>query len=585
MNVLMITEKDAANASLGRIAEAFLLHGDDVRIFAAYFDQKVLSYFPAEISRKRVKEITTDEIDWCDIIVCSTLVSIYVPICVFMAHKPIFTHNYLMNRQINWGGDYCFAPTQATVASDYDEYLNYSYIGIGEPKYDKKEIKINNENRFLFIDSGHYPFSMQGKKELAKTLLGICSKYPNYELVIKPRFLPGDKVITHRNSIHLYDIIKSEADGAIPENLRMLDHHEDLRELIDSCSTVICMYTTAFVGAIVANKGLIVLENLPTTDVYDIRHKTYMRNRENMVNSGALIDYRNVEKLLPDGARGNSEYLDFLLAEREDVANKIVEVCFYAWEKYYSKGLFPHFDDCVYGNYRESCYEDKSTSWDEIVTKRCYDYILLKSLILIDFHVNAKLDISYVLEAADKCKNSRGLVEESKFRGFLENVNDIRDTCIIKNKDILMKDMIDAGVFLNACYLQKKYDEIENFQYKELSAYDMYMGFIAFEEYGDFEFAKNSLLSYFKKCSDREYIIEISDMQNNKFKAYEILLNILLENGELLLAEKYLKKLTSFYKSSYFTDLQEEPTEVGQKKHFDFIRNIGKRVCKADEEY
>lgn len=577
LRVVLISEKDAANISLGKISTAFIKNGDSIRLYATYLDDRVLIYFDKSIPRFSIKELTQAEIDLCDIIVCATLASTYIPENVFFAHKPIFTHNYLMNRQINWGGDICFAPTQATVASDYDEFLNYSYISIGEPKYDGQEYLISDKKRFLFIDSGHYPFSYEGKNELAKTLVHICEKYPDYELWIKPRFLPGDKVITHRNDIHLYDIIRQVTDGNIPSNMVMLDYHEDLRKLINESRTVICMYTTAFVGAVVAGKGLIVLENLKSKDVYDIRHKTYMRNRENIVPSGALINYHEVDRLLPDGAKGTEEYLDFLLEEKDHVAEKIVEVCHYLYAEYYSKGLFPIHCDSTYKRYKTDYVVDEGMTWEKQVTLRCYDYILLKSLILIDFHVDSKLDVSYVLQKAHECIGEDGLIHKKTFRKFLANVNDYRDKCIIVNRDILLRDNIDAGVLLNAYYLQKKFDEIRNFPLQTIAAYDMYRAYVAVDtEEDDYEIiAKNCLLRYFEKCIDREYNLEISDMSNNKFRAYITLIDILKKENGVEKVDYYLEKLKDYYMRSYLINSMEEVvTDPLQKSRLEYIRNI-----------
>lgn len=581
----MISEKDAANVSLGRIASAFINNGDEVKLYATYPDDKILKYFDQSILRFGIKELTQEAIDWCDIIMCSTLASIYIPESVFFAHKPIFTHNYLMNRQINWGGDICFAPTRATVASDYDEFLNYSYIGIGEPKYDGEEYLNSDNQRFLFIDSGHYPFSYEGKRELAKTLVHICEKYPDYELWIKPRFLPGDKVITHRNNIHLYDIIRQVTNGNVPSNMVMMDYHEDLKKLIDESKTVICMYTTAFVGAVVAGKGLVVLENLKTTDVYDIRHKTYMRNRENIVRSGALIDYHEVDQLLPEGAKAADDYLDFLLEEKDHVAEKIVEVCYYLYSEFYSKGLFPIHCDSTYKRYKTDYLVDEDMTWEKQVSMRCHDYILLKSLILIDFHVNSKLDVSYILHKADECIGDDGLIHEETFRSFLANVNDFRDNCIIINKEILLRDDIDAGILLNAYYLQKKYNEIRDFPLKTIAAYDMYRAYVAIDtkEDGYEVMARDCLLRYFGKCIDREYHLEISDMTNNKFRAYITLLDILKKENDTEKIRYFLDKLKEYYLKSYLIDSMEKAvTDPLQKSRVEYIKNTEEWMTKVE---
>lgn len=574
MKILMITEKDAANASLAYIAQAFEARGNEVMIYAPYCDAGVLRCFDAAIPKLPIEKLTEKEIAWCDLIFCSTLSSIYLPSIVFTAKKPIFTHNYLMNRQINWGGDICFAPTRNTVASDYDEYMNYSYIGIGDPKYDYTEKAESSDRRFLFIDSGHYPFSMEGKKKLAGILIDICRKYPDRKLWIKPRFLPGDKVTTHRNAIHLYDVIRNESSGNIPKNMVLLNYHEDLMKLIRQSTTVICMYTTAFVGAVVAGRGLIILDNLPTVDVYDIRHKTYMRARENMVASGALVDYRNVEQLLPDGVKGTDKYLDSLLEEKENVAEKICETCEYFWKEYYSKNKFPQKCDSTYQNYKNDDMPDQDMTWERKISQRFHDYILFKSLILIDFHVKEKLNIRYVLERIKEYSDKDGIIQEDTFSNFLENVNHIRDICLIKNREILLRDKIDSGILLNAYYLQKRFDEIRKFPVTEIAAYDLFRAFVAFDE-NDISLAKEHFIRYFNQSMEREYNLEISDMPNNKFKAFEILIGILCQENDVKGVQYYYHALLNYYSELYASSETEIASyDLMQKKRYDFICKI-----------
>lgn len=579
MNIVMITEKDAANTSLACIANKFYEHGDAVAVFAPFYNEQVLRWFDRRINIYHIEQLTKEFIDSCDFVFCSCLSSIYLPIYVFSAKKPIFTHNYLMNRQISWGGDVCFVPSVATTASDYDGYLTYSYIGIGDPKYDNQTSIVTKNKRFLFIDSGHYPFSVEGKRELSKTLLHICDKYPDYELWIKPRFLPGDRVVTHKNNIYLYDVIMDEAKGKIPSNLVMMNYHEDLMKLINESTTIICMYTTAYVGAIVAGKGLIVLENLKSTDIYDIRENTYMRNRENMIGSGALVDYKDVDKLLPDGIKSDERYLNYLLEERSNVAEKICETCTWMVDHFYSQNRFPVQFNSTYKEYMDVVEADANMTWEKYISRRYHDYILFKSLILIDFHVKSKLDIAYILNRAKAYNGDDGIIRESEFEKFLSEANSIRDNCLIQNASTLLEDRIDAGILLNALYLRKEYQKVKEFTIKDIAAYDYYRALVALEEgtKEETEFAEAALRRYFFKVSNRQFCLEISDMSNNRFSAFEKLIRILLEKNSDDF-DYYVKLLENYYKEVYFVeDLQVEPEDELQKQRYNFLIEVQKR--------
>jgi len=573
MKILMFSEKDAANISLGRIAYEFIEKGCSIRIFAPFYNDIILAYFPDSVPRFHIKDLNQSDIDWCDIIFCSTLDSIYLPIEVFKARKPIFTHNYLMNRQVNWGGDICFVPKREVVASDYDAYFSYAYVGIGEPKYDEKgshSLK-GNSNNILFIDSGHFPFSYKGKEELAKTLIHICNSYPDYQLIIKPRMLPGDKIVTHRNAIHIYDVIRKMCNGVIPKNLVMLKKNVDLMELINSACTVVCLYTTAFVGAVVAEKGLVILENYPSRDVYDIREKTFLRNRVNMIKSGALIDYREIDKFLPDGIKPNPTYINSLLDEKYSVAEKIVEVCTYMHERFYSKNRFPKLNNTIYKKYRDDFLEDYDMTWEKNISRRFYDYMVLKSLILIDFHVKAKLNISCVLDEINKTLNPDGLVDEEQFDYFLHNSTIIRDMCIINNRKQMLKDNIDAGILLNAYYHRGMHKEIEQFPLKNIAAYYLFRAFSIMEHEKNSDECKKYLIKYLKKSASRKYNIEISDMSDNKFKAYEMIITILEKNNEWKDVIFYNNHLKQLYFENYSVVMSDVPQNEIQRKRYDFI--------------
>ncbi len=579
MKILMITEKDAANVSLARIAEACILKGHEVVVYAPYYSDNVLMFFSVEIEKHPFSELTKEIMNDFDIIFASTLSVIFLNQKELLTiKKPIFTQNYLINKQVSWGGDICFVPSCKSVASEYDEYLHYSKVGIGEPKYDSKSHARAENKRFLFIDSGHYPFSKVGKQELAKTLVSICKEFPDYELWIKPRFLPGDKVITHRNSVHLYDVIRQVSNNNIPTNMIMLEEHRELQELIEESHTVICMYTTAFVGSYVAGKGLVVLENIPTDDVYDVRLKNFERIRENMEMSGALIDYRSVNDMLPEGVKCSEKYMNFLVDEREESAEKIAEVVEYLYENFYSKERFPEIEGYTYGNYKESMKPVENMTWDKLITIRRVNYILHRMLVLIDFHVKAKLDISLILQKMDNINLS-----DSELECISKKVYQYRDECIVANRDIMLQDDIDAGILLNAYYLLKQYSEIKNFPKKDIGAYHLFRAFVASEIEKDIPVVKSELEKYFEVSAGREFIKEISDMSNNKMKAYQMLISILVEEAQYEEAKVYLQDMEMAYKEMYLVSDYKEPiSDKIQGQRYTYIHWMNGKVNKKD---
>ncbi len=426
--------------------------------------------------------------------------------------------------------------------------MTFSRMGIGEPKYDSMMQKDADYKRFLFIDSGHYPFGLEGKRELAKTILNICRSFPDYELWIKPRFLPGDEVITHKNDLNIYDVIREEAQGEIPQNLVMLMEHKDLMDLIEQCCTVLCMYTTAFSGAYVAGKGLVVLDNIPSEDVYDVRRKVFDRVREIMLGSGAVIDYKRVNEVLPNGIKCTDDYFQYLLSEKENTADKICEVTEYLFDNFYSKQLFPKIHDCDYRDYKENIRVDDEMTWEKIIGNR-YGDVLLKNMIAgIYYNINATLDITII---TDCLKEGREMgITEAFFKQMRGRENEYRDKCIVQNRDVLLENEIDSGVLLQTYYVSKQYDEIINFPRQDIGAFHLFRGYVAYEQ-GKRQCAAAEFEKYLQLSLDRAYIKEVSDMPGYQFSALYLLIQSLAEESEMEKANDYLEKIKDLYSRNY----------------------------------
>ena len=92
MKILMITEKDAANVSLAKIAEAFLRRGHSIEIYAPYYEESVLKYFPEEIIKRPYETLTEEAVAFSDIVFASAVSGGFVEQKgVLLAKRPIFT--------------------------------------------------------------------------------------------------------------------------------------------------------------------------------------------------------------------------------------------------------------------------------------------------------------------------------------------------------------------------------------------------------------------------------------------------------------------------------------------------------------
>lgn len=212
---------------------------------------------------------------------------------------------------------------------------------------------------------------------LAETLLKICKTFPEYELVVKPRFLKDDKIVTHKNTLHLYDVIEEMAGDNFPDNLLLMPEYGNLAELIHYAKTVICMYTTAYIDAAVQNRNLIILDHLPNEENADLRIATHWNvAREIMSGSGCLVDYHNVCDYLPDGITCNQEHLKRHVYAFKNVDETIIQIIEYVWEHYLQKNAFPKISEYYFDTFEEQMQADSALTMEQLISMRKMNYLL-----------------------------------------------------------------------------------------------------------------------------------------------------------------------------------------------------------------
>ena len=87
----MITEKDSANVSLAKIANAFLKKSHEVIIYALYYEKSVLRFFDKRILRFPLDDLTEDMIHTFDIVFASSV-----------ANSGLINKNLLSLHKIIW---------------------------------------------------------------------------------------------------------------------------------------------------------------------------------------------------------------------------------------------------------------------------------------------------------------------------------------------------------------------------------------------------------------------------------------------------------------------------------------------------
>lgn len=537
----MISQKDSANFSLSLIARSFKKNGHSVDIYAPYLNYNVMRMFDEDIEIFDFNDLTMEVMEQYDILFSSVFsYNLLAEKKLLNVKKYIFTHDFLIHGELVNGGDFNFAPSLNNTMSEYTKELNFVKMGIGEPKFDSLNyIQQKESNKLLFIDSGHYPFGEKGKIELAKLLVSICEKFPNYQLVIKPRFLPTDEVFTHKNLVHLYDVISEVTNGAIPLNMELLHEHFDLEVLISESKTVICMYTTAYISALVANRGLIIVDDLPNEDTYDIRHKRFMQTRKGMVGTNALVHYTKVLDYLPEGIKSPTKHIKHELSQLANVSDKIVEVTEYIYHQYIIHNKFPENQWYEYENYKQTIGVRHDATWDTIISERYENTIKFRLLIDFDFRIAGKMNLDKITTYINGLKKS-GLISMEKFNTIYRNISELKSAVIIENAEVMMKDDIDFSILLDTYFTQRKYDEIKKIEYRQTAAYWYFRGRIALEE-KDWTLAKELLEAYLKVSLSRNYIKEKSDLDHYRTFAVFTLARLCIQEGNLKKAKEYVQ--------------------------------------------
>ncbi len=192
-------------------------------------------------------------------------------------------------------------------------------------------------------------------------------------------------------------------------------------------------------------------------------------------------------------------------------------------------------------------------------------------LSLIDYHINAPLNVESLFRRIEEIREG-AYHTDATFKKMIKNVYLYRDECIVENTEAMMADDIDSGILLNAFYNLKKYDEIINFSKKSIGAYYLFRAFVEYERKESAAVIED-LEQYMRLSLHRAYIKEISDMSNNRFKAFYILIKCLAENGKKQKAFYYLNEMKAYYEQLY-PKSSEIIEDCLQRQHYDCLHRV-----------
>lgn len=454
IRVLILVKRDASNLFIENIVREFIRRGYELAIFADFEDSGSIRMFAdMDVPIRPVSELTSELADMYDFIFCP--LQCLKDVLTF--NRYVFTY-YSMNPAIDplRGSDFTFTWGEEAPGS-FDGM--YSLMPVGNPKNDTPPTGAADSGRILFLDSGHFPFSDEGKTQVARMLLDICARFPDREVWVKPRWLPGTdlKTMTHPSATHLYDCVDRLCGGERPKNLTLLMEHLDLQELIDSSHCVITTCTTAYLDAALRGKGQLIVRGFENEDVFDARDWYFEDYYRLMEDTGCVVDVNDVCTHLPDGIICRPEHLQRTYCYTSGVSERIVSVMEDICLRFLRKGTWPRAGKYDYETFREEMKPEPMPSFAELRQRRMYCLLEgeppQRRFISrdIDWDGFASLQKKLLAEAAQ---------DGAGYRVLRERVAEEKMKYILSHASELGKSPIDRSYLYMALYSQGKLDEL-----------------------------------------------------------------------------------------------------------------------------
>lgn len=471
MNVLVIAARDSANFALVKIVKELERRGHKVYVYDKSLDTVNIRMFKKnDIKVHYFAQITDEVIDRCDVMFCHTT---YVGDNRIRKKLYTFFFNHIFVYGHENNSDFVF--TQCD--DPYNTFPNKVVMKVGSPKFDsehKNNIPAKDSRMILFIETGHFPFGKEGRLQVAKLILDICRKCPDYTVTVKPRFLPGDtKKLTRRNTDHIYQYIYELCQNSIPANLNLLYEHLALDELIYQSHSIVCYSSSAYLEASLSKRGVLYVDGIKSFDAIGDRQNKYWKAfNEFIADTNIVVPYGDALSYLPDGIVCSDMHLDKALYSKDNIAPKIVNVMEHIWENYLSRGLYPKIGSYEYDTYIDCMEPDFNITKKELVNNNKYD-ILVYDCQKVFQSIGANLSFNKIYEVIDEWKGNQKLAN-STINELREELANKINKHIVYNADLLLENKIDQAILIKAYYELYQYERIENMKTLYLLAEDAY---------------------------------------------------------------------------------------------------------------
>ena len=575
MKVLGIAANDSDNLMISNIFYELERRGHKLKIYSRLRDKKSLRMFQrlnADICD--INELDNETISEADCIFSALRAHIDLNALkenVFCNKYIYVFNNYIDNTWYTPGADFMFTCGTSRQLAHMEDCAN---MPLGLPKNDYMlDEKTNNDSKeFLFIDSGHYPFSHKGKVQVADMLLQICKTYPEYKLVIKPRFLPNDINLLHPNFEHIYMLLEQRSEGKLPENLILLQEHREMQELIDHCSCAIMLCTSAYLDVALRNKNMVIVRGIDNEDKYELRNDIEYKNIYGLrEKSGCVVNYDEIMNYLPEGLHCNEEHLKEVVTYKTRASERAVEVMEFIHKNFISKGRFPAIQQYNYETYQDEMREDAGLSWDVIKHKRIKNignnYLNYTNRIIAD------IDNSPLFEYID----TRYVDYPASLEGvqkFLSDLQGVHQTLLYQNREKLMKDPLDQAELLRSLFDGQRYSAIFSISPQEVLCTGPYHYYLAKVFYIEKEYVKSleHFHQYFKESAVRAFAKYDCEYSIGMLEGYRCIAN--MYNGENISPEKFAE----IYEIQFLKHIENQIPYRERKRLYQFALTVSKKL-------
>ena len=523
MKVLFLLRSDCGNLALAKIAKSFLDMGH--KVYGLLLSNNANDTFMLDL---RIIKITLSDAiakglnDYSCIIASRN--------CFFMSNLSfnkllvdfkgvIFTEHTTLYEGDNVYGDFVFVSgthNYHTIPKQIIHDIPALSVGCLKGKtHPTVSVPDFCSNCILFIESGHYPFGREGRVQLTKCILKLCERYPERDVVLKPRYLPSECATSlHRNADHIYDYIYNLSNGVVPSNLHLLEKHYPLANLINLADVILHTYSSAFAEAVFWDKPIINLADICSLETVDLRKQRFELIKDYIDKIDCNMSV-NSDIMIEDAQKCSIESKKYLFGENDASEQSIVDMMITVIEK----SNHNQFPTCGY-------YTDIETVnysyWDFPKIRKIRTAGLIKNMI---YHYAIRFDdfISFDQMATDLVND----IFEKKlcFENIMNRFNDLLSNYIKHFYEKLINDKINRAALLEYMYQHNDdcffENSIDSFKYKD-AAYYLFFG-LFMQKKGNTKCANLMLEKYLKIVSKLPFDETCADSMSYQIQAKNII--------------------------------------------------------------